>query len=292
MVSTQKLEKSMAMFRSWLKYRPALILRLCFPTSEALPKHSRAWNALLAAEYLSQTKPVHEPAARGKEREELRKEMLSFLGNSVGGESDVELSDALDVSTAGCSWHGIPFHNLRPEHFEQILWELAEINFRFEFRALDRRGRHGTPHQDDPDTDTALMACVPDGSFAVPSLITANHGIASSSQRERSHYLFAMARAMSKWSWVNPQGWIAKTNDKLQWSPHELDALEKEIASTYTQGFYNCFRRAAVLPRYLSEGAMNACPTPGREHIPLKAPFLENKPTIVINSHSALVPEK
>ena len=138
MVSTQTKEKSQAMFRSWLKYRATLIFRLSSHTSEVQPKHSKAWNALLAAEYLSQFKSDLDPGSQAKAREELRKEMLSFLGNSIGGETDVQLSDNINLGTTGCSWHGISFANLRPPHFEQILWELSEINFRFEFQALDR----------------------------------------------------------------------------------------------------------------------------------------------------------
>lgn len=177
---------------------------------------------------------------------------------------------------------------LRPENFEQILWELSEINFRFEFQALDRRGRRGTPYEQDINVDADLMACVPDGSFSTPSLITANHGIASSSPRERAHYLFAMARVMSKWSSANPTGWIVKTK-KLQWSADELEGLEKEIASLYTQSFHDCFRRAAILPRRLSVDAVNACLLIGKEHTPQLAPYLENCPTIIINTFSTLL---
>ena len=287
MVSTQSKEKSDAMFRSWLKYRPILIFRLSSQTSEVPPNHARAWNALLAAEYLEQHKKDRDPGSQTKAREELRKDMLTFLGNNIGGSTDVDLSEHLEVSTAGCTWHGLPFDSLRPEYFEQILWELSEINFRFEFQALDRRGRRGTPHERDGNTHASLMACVPDGAFSTPSLVTANHGLASSSQRERAHYLFAMARVMSKWSWTNPASWIAKTN-QLHWSADELEELEKEIASVYTQSFYDCFRRAAVLPRRLSIDAMNACPLVGKQHVPQLSPYLENRPTVIINAHSTL----
>jgi hypothetical protein len=287
MVSTQTKDKSMAMFRSWLKYRPVLIFRLSSPSSQAQPKHGKAWNALLAAEYLSKSQKDSQPGARTKAREELCLEMLSFLSNNVGGDSDVQFAGDIDPSTEGCAWHGIPFEDLRPEHFEQILWELSEVNFRFEFQALDCRARRGTAYEHDTNSDTALMACVPDGSFVAPSLSIANHGIASGSPRERAHYLFAMARVMSKWKWTTSEGWIKKTG-QLQWSANELEELEKEIASVYTQSFYDCFRRAAILPRRLTEAAMKARPQVGQEHQPQMAPYLENRPTIIINLQSAI----
>ena len=286
MVSTQKEEKSQAMFRAWLKYRPVLIFRLSYNTSEAQPQPLKAWNALLAAEYLSMMKPDKQQGTRTEERQALRSEMLSFLGNNLR-DLDVQISDNLDVSTEGCLWHGIPFTHLQQEHFEQILWELSEINFRFEFQALDRRGRRGTWYEQDMDADISLMACVPDASFAVPSLTIANHGIASSSQKERAHYIFTIGHVMSRWSWVKSASWIMKTKTKLRWSLDELELLEIEIASQYTQSFHDCFRRAAILPRRLSEAAMKALPSVGEKHLPQQAPVLENVSVIFINIQAA-----
>ena len=136
--------------------------------------------------------------------------MLSFLGNTVGDDG-VEVSGQLDLSTKSVSWQDIPFSDLQTVHFEQILWEMAEINFRFEFQALDCWARTGTPYEDQPESEIMLMCCFPDQSFAVPSFSAANHGIASLSSRERAHYLFALARVMARWKSVNPNGLIVQT---------------------------------------------------------------------------------
>ncbi len=289
MVSTQTTEKSKRMFRSWLVYRPVLVFRLAFQGSKAQPKHGRAWNALLAAEYLYNLgKDSMHAAQRARRREELQKEMASFLSNNVDAGSDVQIASNIDMNMKPL-WHGVPFEDLEPVHFEQMLWELSEINFRYEFQALDVRCRRGTPHEYDHNIQESLMACFPDGAFSVPSLLIANHGIASENRQERAHYLFAMARVMSKWRNVNPCGLIAKTG-KLKWSPHELAALEEEIARFYTQTFHDCFRRAAVLPRRLSQPAVNACPLIGRKYVPRFDPVLDEEPTTIINSYPALYP--
>lgn len=285
MVSTKVAEKSMAMFRSWLKYRPILILRISSRSSLAQPKHGVAWSALLAAEYAEHTAKDKSPGVSAKERQRLREEMLSFMSNNIGSNAEVQLADTVDLSTAGCSWHGIPFDELGQQHFEQILWELAEINFRFEFQALDRRARIHAPHEHLPGADIDLMACVPNHSFAIPALETANHGIASLSSQERAHYLLAVARVMSKWRWVDKNGWIVKV-DKLRWSLAEIEGLEKEIAVFYTQTFYDCFRRAPVIPRRLSESACAARPLVGREHDIPVAPLIDNNATIILNTES------
>ena len=112
-----------------------------------------------------------------------------------------------------------------------------------------------------------LSKCFPNVSLIVPSLLVANHGIASSSAWERAHYFFAMCWIMVRWRQVNPRGLIIKIH-KMKWSIKELDELEKEVAAFYTQSFYNCFRWAAVLPHRLSESAAQACPLVGHKHIP------------------------
>ena len=284
MVGTQTPEKSKAMFRAWLQYRPILIFRLSFPSSPAQPKHGRSWSTILAKEYGFQTGKDQTPGSRAKERERLLAEMKSFLG--VTSDPDVEVSNSLELACSGAAWHGIPFENLQDEHFEQILWELAEINFRFEFQALDRRARRNTPFES-LDVHSSLAACVPDLLFAVPSLSVANHGLASLSPRERSHYLFAMARVMSKWRGVDPEGWIVQT-EKLQWDPKQLQALENEVASLYAQLFHDCFRRAPVIFRRLSDKAASALTSSHCIHEPILSPHVANNPMIILNVNDNL----
>lgn len=61
--------------------------------------------------------------------------MLSFLSNTVGDDG-IHVDPNLDLSTQSASWQGIPFAELQDAHYEQILWELAELNFCFELQAL------------------------------------------------------------------------------------------------------------------------------------------------------------
>lgn len=103
------------------------------------------------------------------------------------------------------------------------------------------------------------MACFPEHSLTVLTLDTANHGLASLSLHEQAHYLFVITRVMKKWRWVTADGWIAKT-DKLRWSLDDIDALEREITTAYTQTFWNCFHCAPIISHHLLEAAV------GRTH--------------------------
>ena len=254
------------------------MFRLSFPLSTAQPKHGKAWSALLCAEYAA-LNAENLTEAREKETERLRTEMVSFLANTVG-EDDVQIAEQLSLTTTRSSWQGIRFDDLTDAHLEQILWELAELNFRFEFQALDRRARIGTPFEEEM-VDMALRACFPDRSF-VPSLSSANHGIMSIYPRERAHYLFAMARVMSKWKSVNSQSLIAQTAQR-RWPAAKVEALEKEIAIIYTQSFHDFFRRASVLPRRLSDHAIQALSFSHQHLTPSLAPVLDNDPSVLIN---------
>lgn len=283
LVSTQTKEKSLSMIRVWLKVHGLCLLRISLKSSLAQPLPNTSWNAILTAEYAAQKVRDHEAGKRAQHRQKLRSEIVSLFGNCVGGDSDIEVQSSIDLEQVNASWLGIPYGQLEREHFEQILWELHELCFRYEFRALDLRARLHTPFEDDPNTESLLMQCFPDNSHGVPMLHAANHGIASLSSRERAHYLFTMARVMSRWKGIPTRGLIAQTN-KLRWSLDEVDALEREIAETYTQLFFNCFRRAAVVPHRLSDQAVGRNPLVGRSGEILLAPHVENNSTILINS--------
>ena len=240
----------------------------------------KVWTILLTAKLAIDTARDHTKA--GKKQKELADTLKLMMGNMVEQDTETEFVADMMIQTERASWQNIAYDALNDNHLEQILWELHEINFRFEFQALDRRARMNTPFETLSDSDVALMACFPEMSFTVPTTHTANHGIASLSNRERAHYLFAMARVMSNWKSVNQNGWIAKTS-KLHWSPEEIDELEAEIASMYTQSFYNSFRRPPVLPHRLSEAAEKSIPG-FKTHSPIFAPIIINNPSIIINT--------
>ena len=102
MVSTQKEQKSVAMFCSWLKYRPILLYRLCCPNSTAQPKHNPAWSAVLTPEFVATNSRAKPNAVEGK-KQRLRKEMLTLMSNTIGADFDVGIQDSIDLSTLGCA---------------------------------------------------------------------------------------------------------------------------------------------------------------------------------------------
>ncbi len=272
--------KTGVMFRSWLMIRELCLARLSAPQYRVRPMFGKVWTMILTAKLAIET--ARDSIKAAEKRKELADTLKLMMGNTVGQDTGTGFVADMMINIERASWHGIAYDALNDNHLEQILWELHEINFRFEFQALDRRARVNTPFETLPDGDIALMGCFPEMSFAVPGVHTANHGIASLSNRERAHYLFAMAMVMSKWKSVNQNGLIVKMS-KLHWSPEEIDELEAEVASLYTQSFYNSFRRPPVIPHRLSEAAKKSIPG-FKTHHPFLAPIIVNNPSIIINT--------
>ena len=160
------------------------------------------------------------------------------------------------------SWNGIDFDALGNHHFEEVLWELAELNFRFELAALDARMSGLTA----PDRYHLIVKCFPDaaktGSLLVAKLECADQGLGSLDWQQRSMYLLALKRLMMGWTACNLLEIIKQDSEKIVWKASELDVLEEAITKLYTQEFYDRFRRAPIVPRRLSHAARTIPPMP------------------------------
>lgn len=257
------------MIHSWVKYRPLLLHAFSENHFQVQPQPNTAWEALLTAEYVS-TQGQNSVAKRLK----LRKDILSFIGHT-----DLVSIDALDLSTQNARWEGKLVSELGKPEYERILWELCELNFRFEFQALDRR----LTTQMSPLTlrgrQTRIRNSFPGGCLLVANPKLANHGIASEELRELSHYLFMFADLMKDWPDVLATGYIKQIRTKLKWSPEEIASLENEIARHYTQSFFNSFRRAPVVPVRLSPESI----VPSSSE-PVRAATMTNQSHIIINT--------
>ncbi|KAJ7185125.1 hypothetical protein B0H12DRAFT_1246758 [Mycena haematopus] len=142
--------------------------------------------------------------------------------------------------------HTIPIYN--QYHAKQIIWEIAEVNYRFEFLALDHRasGR---------DRSSFVKMCFSGGSnlFNVP-LQWGKQGIASEDINERHKYYVRMARLMSDWRVLTPRPKAVDSSEARRdniWTEQEMMDLEWGVARFYTQSFFELFGRAAVLPMRL-----------------------------------------
>jgi hypothetical protein len=178
-----------------------------------------------------------------------RQNAQDFLQNCLNAAEGVEL-----VSSDGqLEWNGKAVESPDDMEREEILWELAELNFRFELCALDSRATTADPGS----RQELIAACFPGGrdgtaSLLVADLGAANHGLASENWEEKAPYLQALRKVVATWRGEIPR--IIQT-EKYHWAKQEIQDLENVVASFYVLSFYNHFHRAPVLPRGLSHQA-------------------------------------
>ena len=153
------------------------------------------WRTFLTLETAQQkAASSSEPSKRSK----LRETAIDFLQNCLD-EGGVEFREA---SSGELQWNGKNAENLSNLEREEIVWELAELNFRFELLALDLR----SSTELGVDRQQMILECFSGSSstssslsLLVADLGTANHGLSSQSWEERVLYLQALKRLMMTW---------------------------------------------------------------------------------------------
>lgn len=210
----------------------------------------KAWRTLLSLDYVT-------PQASGSKTEQPTKSALrrnslkDFLQNCLEMEG-ISLPEDPEESARLETWMGKDFSTLENQDFEEILWEMAELNFRQEFLALDLRIHADLSKNHASDTlsrQDQVSACFPSGNLLIATIPEANRGLASYDSEERCRYLLRMQTLMRDWPGIKPP---ILSVDQFRWRLGEIEELEKGVATFYTQTFFNCFRRAPVIPRRIS----------------------------------------
>jgi hypothetical protein len=123
---------------------------------------------------------------------------------------------------------------------KQIIWQIAEVNFRFELYALDRRASLC-------DQADMLKYCFAGGMLLHVPLELSRHGLASQDLTERHRYHSRLANLMLDWSVPStPRPAIFRgIASQETWSHQEMEDLEKAVTGYYTQCFFELFGRCA-----------------------------------------------
>jgi hypothetical protein len=135
----------------------------------------------------------------------------------------------------------------------EMLWELYELNFRLELRALDRELSMAEGWEDVIEREEMVNKCFAEGDRAdfelsPPVIPASNMGLASDDLEARRPYILALARLMNRWHVGK-----AKVIEDLPYSSREISSaelatLESAVAALYCQAFYDCRARAPLTP--------------------------------------------
>jgi hypothetical protein len=133
---------------------------------------------------------------------------------------------------------------------QQILWQLTEINFRFEFLALDKRA--STSHQSDDQRQELIRECFGGGSLLCADIHLANTGLGSEDWRGRLPILQMFRRLMKDWDGPKPMPLLLEDLPSvIEYQEGEVSELENAVAQFYTDSFFRFFGRAAIIPAHL-----------------------------------------
>ncbi|KAJ7746140.1 hypothetical protein DFH07DRAFT_748528 [Mycena maculata] len=125
----------------------------------------------------------------------------------------------------------------------QIVWEVGETNFQFEFCALDRRA--SMKHRLDD-----IKTCFAGRMLIGAPLEMSKDGFALEKIEQRHRYFVWAATLMLDWNTKSPRphlitrGFVEHSN----WTPSQMEGLETVVCQYYMQAFWEHFGRAAVIP--------------------------------------------
>ena len=113
---------------------------------------------------------------------------------------------------------------------QEILWEIYELNFRFEFKALDCRAHIPVEEVDGPSHDQLILACFPGRtSLAVAPITSAREGLGATHWRDQRCSIIVMRTVMQTWrGFEGAQFHITKGVDDL--SEREFHKVEWAVA--------------------------------------------------------------
>jgi hypothetical protein len=132
----------------------------------------------------------------------------------------------------------------------QILWELYELNFIYEFISLDRRACENLDLTDNEQLlkrESLISKCFAVNTFKSAPIPSRNCGLAADNPRERLPYLQQVVRVMMAWKGIKPPAF----NRADLFVDRQAEDLEDIVAKYYCQQFYGYFGRAAQVPHRL-----------------------------------------
>jgi hypothetical protein len=133
----------------------------------------------------------------------------------------------------------------------QILWELYELNFTYEFVSLDRRACENldlTVNERLLERESSISKCFVIDTFKSVPLPDRNRGLAADNPPDRLPYLRQVVLVMMAWKGSKPSLFHRA---HLSLDDHQAKELEDIIVKYYCQQFYDYFGRAAQVPHCL-----------------------------------------
>ncbi|KAF8143180.1 hypothetical protein K438DRAFT_1994140 [Mycena galopus ATCC 62051] len=232
LVSAQDESRRHMMLHHYQLVRDALFYRLGDSSSSHRPLTAQQWRDVLQGKITRQGKA-------GSKAEERTGVIQDVLGPAMRACGLDQFSDfPVDPTRAPSTSH---------DRAKELVWEVSEINFRYELLEVDARAS-GLSRPDD------CRQCFPGHLLLGFDLSAGKMGFAADASEDRLPYLLRLARLMLDWKPRPRPPQISSTFSESQsnWDAARIDGLEDAVAGYYCNTFYDFFGRAAVVPMCLT----------------------------------------
>ncbi|KAJ7625440.1 hypothetical protein B0H17DRAFT_1111131 [Mycena rosella] len=232
LASAERPQRRQMYLHHWMLLRDACLYRLGEPSSHGVLLSSQEWRDILGGQ-------IQQREGRADSRTNRRSQTIAHI---------------LGPALRACGidrMHGYP---AAPESIgvtslakaKQMIWDIAETNFRFELAALDRRASG-------KDRPELCSRCYSGGMMLGMNIELSQQGLASPWLEEYHPYYVQLATLMLDWRTPGGRPALIAPGfaQRTQWSEQEMVNLEDAVARYYTQSFYELFGRAAVIPMRL-----------------------------------------
>jgi hypothetical protein len=223
----------------WVHVKNVWLLRTYSPT--ASPLSPQEWRDILSLGFLKEQSGQDKVSVTGNAVEKVR----GLIGDCLKAAGVVERSLTRPRPQCAIGEQVVDLQRARV-----ILWELCELNFRWELRALDRR-LYNKPSNNPLNRHHMLMECFAYDLYSIASVrpSKARSGLASPSFADRLPYLQALWRLMSDWPGDKPSNWFSVPC--VPTVTPENERWERVVAQFYAQTFFDHFHRPPILPHTL-----------------------------------------
>ncbi|KAL0069040.1 hypothetical protein AAF712_004035 [Marasmius tenuissimus] len=236
--------KMRRVLETWIRFYPVLTFRYCLPAGVASSAWSpKQWRILLGTTDDYRAKEGSQMADRRNTIKDLLGQCLDFHGLKV---EDTQNSHTLTWREGRYNVEQLS----EPHIVRNIVWELFELNFRFEFHSLDRKFRAAA---NDLSFNDNVQACFPN--YAVHNSPTqidskkAHCGLAAEQLRQRGSYFRQMCYVMKDWPGGAQANRILGGKRSLkEYTDDDLTSMERWATKFYCQTFYEAFGRPPILP--------------------------------------------
>ncbi|KAJ7580083.1 hypothetical protein C8J56DRAFT_896693 [Mycena floridula] len=234
----QSTDRQLLYLTNWLTFRTPFIASLMGGTSYALS--SEWWRCIL---YLQRDVNV-----RTGSKQDSAYQILRHCFENTGLDLALERQNSIIV------WRNEERSTdalKNPRLGMEVMFELCELNFRYELQALDNRSRRAplTELLDLTDARDRLQRCFAvrsDGPLVRVNLSRAHEGLGAQTMQIRAPFMLALKTVMQEWKGAEQMRDLGfeRENDI---SPE----IEETVTRFYVQRFYDCFGRVPTLPHYL-----------------------------------------